>query len=205
MQQILVEYKELLAAADAWFTGCLNFAGDQIRCGQGCSGCCHGLFDITFLDALLLREGAAALPATARALVSANARAQVQRLQKKWPTFGPPYLLNGIPEEEWDSPEENSTPCPLLDDSGRCRVYAFRPLICRLHGLPHVDFDGEIFAEDCCTENFPAADPFALSALRGDFRRLFRAEARLLRELAARLGITGGELDTVICGALLLD
>ncbi len=27
--------------------------------------------------------------------------------------------------------------CPLNFD-GRCRLYAFRPMICRLHGLPHI-------------------------------------------------------------------
>jgi Fe-S-cluster containining protein len=26
--------------------------------------------------------------------------------------------------------------CPLLFD-GKCRLYAFRPMICRMHGLPH--------------------------------------------------------------------
>jgi len=27
-------------------------------------------------------------------------------------------------------------PCPLIED-GRCLLYPFRPMICRLHGLPH--------------------------------------------------------------------
>ncbi|MEH0022434.1 MAG: hypothetical protein V6Z89_22485 [Desulfobacter sp.] len=27
-------------------------------------------------------------------------------------------------------------PCPLLVD-GRCRLYLYRPMICRMHGLPH--------------------------------------------------------------------
>ena len=27
-------------------------------------------------------------------------------------------------------------PCPLLLD-GRCRLYTYRPMICRMHGLPH--------------------------------------------------------------------
>lgn len=28
------------------------------------------------------------------------------------------------------------TPCPLLQ-KGKCRLYTFRPMICRMHGLPH--------------------------------------------------------------------
>jgi Fe-S-cluster containining protein len=203
MQDIVSEYKILLAAADAWFARCLAAGGEQIRCAQGCAGCCHGLFDITFLDALVLQEGLTVLPADERAAVLARAGAQVVRLQRKWPAFGPPYLLNDIPPEEWDSPEENATPCPLLDPAGRCLAYPFRPLTCRLHGLPHVDFSGEIFDEDWCTRNFPDGDPLRLTALYGDFRRLFSEEARLLRKLAKRLDIPGGELDTYIATALM--
>ena len=40
--------------------------------------------------------------------------------------------------------------CPLLDDAGRCRVYAARPLSCRSHGLP-VQFEGR---RDVCELNF---------------------------------------------------
>ncbi len=50
----------------------------------------------------------------------------------------------------------------------------------------------------------PDIDPLVLTELRGDFRRLFSSEARLLRQLAQRLGITGGELDTYIATSLLL-
>ncbi len=204
MEEFRKEYRQLLLAADAWFASCMAVGGAQIRCSGGCAGCCHGLFDITLLDALVLQEGFGAMADADRSLVLAAARNQLARLQKKWPAFKAPYLLNGIPQEEWDSPEENATPCPLLDAHGRCRLYADRPLICRLHGLPHVDFSGEVFDDSWCTRNFPDSDPLAVKELSGDFRRLFRREAQLLHELAERLGIAGGELDTYIATALLI-
>ncbi|MDD9302814.1 MAG: hypothetical protein HUK40_10975 [Desulfobacter sp.] len=34
------------------------------------------------------------------------------------------------------APESQKIPCPLLLD-GKCRLYKFRPMICRMHGLPH--------------------------------------------------------------------
>ena len=33
--------------------------------------------------------------------------------------------------------EEGRARCPLLLE-GRCRLYAYRPMVCRLHGLPHI-------------------------------------------------------------------
>ncbi len=203
--ELLKEYRGLLEAADEWFARCAAAAGTRLRCGEGCAGCCHGLFDVTLLDALVLQEAFALLPAAGREPVLARAHWQLGRLQAKWPDFGHPFLLNELPEAEWDSPEENATPCPLLDAAGRCLAYSGRPLLCRLHGLPHVDLSGEIFADDWCTRNFPGADPLAMPELRGGFRRLFSTEARLLRQLAACLGIGGGELDTYIATALLID
>ena len=202
---LLREYRGLLKAADEWFTRCAAAAGTRLACSEGCAGCCYGLFDVTLLDALVLQEEFTLLPAAKREPVLARARGLLGRLQAKWPAFVQPYLLNGLPEAEWDSPEENATPCPLLDPAGRCLAYTGRPLICRLHGLPHIDLSGEIFADEWCTRNFPDADPLAMPELRGEFRRLFSAEARLLRQLAARLGIAGGELDTYIATALLID
>lgn len=43
--------------------------------------------------------------------------------------------------------------CPLLDEAGRCKVYAARPLICRSHGLPIQV--GPSTQRDVCPLNFP--------------------------------------------------
>jgi Fe-S-cluster containining protein len=206
VEGILADYRALLAEADVWFGRCQEQAPAQIACRTGCSGCCRGLFDITLLDGLLLRAGLVVLQEAERAEVEEKSAAVLARLQQRWPGFGHPFLLNHLPQEEWtELPAEDETPCVLLGADGRCRLYAHRPLICRLHGLPHVDRSGEVFAEEWCTRNFPGAEPMRMPELRWEFRALFTREAALLRRLAARLGRPGGELDTFIPTALLLD
>lgn len=204
---ILEDYRALLAEADAWFSRCLDFAGTRMRCGQGCAGCCRSLFDITLLDAFLLRSALDRLPRGVQKGVLAKARLTAGGLERRWPGFAPPYLLNTLPEEEWtDIPEEDETLCPLLSPEGGCLLYDDRPLTCRLHGLPHVDFSGEVFEEEGCTLNFPGENPLALPELHGAFRELFAREARLIREFsAALLGSPRGEIDTFIPLALLID
>ncbi len=44
-------------------------------------------------------------------------------------------------------------PCPLLED-GACRLYAFRPIICRTHGLPILTREFGNPTIDFCTKNF---------------------------------------------------
>ncbi|MBI5593606.1 MAG: YkgJ family cysteine cluster protein [Deltaproteobacteria bacterium] len=42
-------------------------------------------------------------------------------------------------KSQWESPatpDPSGVMCPL-NEAGRCRLYAHRPMICRLHGIPH--------------------------------------------------------------------
>lgn len=207
LQSILANYRRLLAEIDAWFAACLRAAPQHIVCCSGCSACCRGLFDITLLDAFLLKADFDRLPEARRRPALARAETRLAELRRRWPRFQSPYLLNGLPDEEWtEMPEEDETPCPLLDDDGRCLVYAARPMTCRLHGLPNIDCSGESFSDACCTLNFVGADPLAEAALRWPFRAAFAREIDLFRAFA--LALTGRswlELDTFIPTALLID
>lgn len=204
---ILAAYRRLLGEVDAWFDGCLQAAGPQLACRRGCSDCCRGLFEISLLDAWLLLEAFERLPEATRAAVRKRSAARLAELQRRWPQLRNPYLLNGLPEAEWTAmPEDDPTPCPLLDAAGLCLVYDARPLICRLHGLPNLDLSGEDFDGTVCTLH--PADPLQLPSdlLRWRFRATFAAEVRLLREFSACLtGTETAELDTFIPLALLAD
>ncbi|MCX4243811.1 YkgJ family cysteine cluster protein [Paraliomyxa miuraensis] len=99
---------------------------EHVRCGPGCSDCCHQSFAVSPLEGALLREGLDELPAAAQADIRARARA-------------------------WRP--ERREPCPVLGDDGRCRLYEHRPRICRKYGIPlwHPDRPHEV---RCCPLNF---------------------------------------------------
>lgn len=208
MNEILNQYRGLLAETDQWFHRCLARSGDRIHCAAGCSDCCRGLFDITLLDAALLKEGVDQLDGATREMVLGRCRERLAGMQQLWPDFAHPYLLNYRPEEEWNllMPDDDETPCPLLGPDGRCLVYGYRPMTCRLHGLPHVDLAGEVHHDEWCTLNFVGSDPLADHGIRGDFPRIFREEGRLFRRFTVELlGREFPELDTVIPAAVLID
>ncbi len=206
MQQLFNDYYRLLGRVDTWFVRCLEAVPESIRCAQGCSGCCRGLFDISYLDAQLLRSGFDALPGVLRLEVLGRARSRMLELEGLWPGFAPPYILNDLPTEDWrEMPEQDETPCVLLGDDGLCLIYEHRPLTCRLHGLPQVELSGELFDGDCCSLN--RFSPTTLQALsRLPFGELFREEGRLIQAHAlALLGRSREELDTLIPAAVLID
>ena len=205
---ILDHYQKLLSEVDFWFTHCSLVAGKQIACQRGCSACCRGLFDITLLDARLLREGFELLSQDMQQTVLAAAHQRIAGIRNSWPDFDQPYLFNSYPEEEWDlvMPEDDETPCPLLGQDGLCLVYAHRPMTCRLNGIPLVDTSGEVLFDEWCTLNFTSADPLLMQELRCHFNDIFTQEQLLFMEFTQRLfGKPFNELDTVIPAALLID
>jgi len=208
MQDVLERYGVLLREVDNWFAGCVGWHGDLISCTRGCSECCRGLFDITLLDALYLRQGFELLTEETQRKVLEKSRRRLDGLAATWPEFKSPWTLNHMPESTWDEmmPEEDETPCPLLSDDGHCLVYAHRPMTCRLNGIPLIDSSGEELFDEWCTLNFRDCDPLTFKDIRHPFNDLFGQELLLFRELTRRLlGEATSELDTIIPAAVLLD
>lgn len=207
LDDIALQYKGVLETVDAWFSRCKLEVGELILCDKGCSSCCRGLFDITLIDAYLLQLGFSQLSETRRRQVIDKAEDRLRQLQQQWPDFTHPYVLNAMPDQVWtEMPEEDQTPCPLLGEDGSCLVYAWRPLVCRQHGLPNIDLSGACFSELYCTLNFAGIDPLAMPQLRGEFQRLFEREMELFGAFTSVLfGAPINEADTFIPTALLID
>lgn len=208
LSEIVTRYQNLLQNIDQWFGTVIDRYPEHIRCTGGCSGCCRGLFDITLLDAILLRQGFDLLPESSRDDVRQKSLERLVELKRLWPELSPPFMLNHHTEDDWEElmPDDDETPCPLLDDQGRCMVYERRPMTCRLHGLPLVDISGTVMHDEWCTENFSKVNPLVMPGLAAPFDEIFRQEVYLGRELAkGLLGEVVLELDTLIPLAILVD
>ncbi|KAF0240374.1 MAG: hypothetical protein FD180_4961 [Planctomycetota bacterium] len=158
----LDDYRKLLSEVDVWFRSVQAKHGRHMKCGSGCSDCCHGVFDIGPHDIELVRAAYRRLPEAERAVVREAALRQVDALGLK-----PPYELDGLPEAEVDGLTERlgPVPCPLLDAEGRCRIYADRPSTCRFMGLPLVDAEDGVVHGEWCEKNFEGVDPLRLSGM----------------------------------------
>ncbi|MDD2308748.1 MAG: YkgJ family cysteine cluster protein [Desulfuromonadaceae bacterium] len=208
MEALLDRYGILLDEVDAWFRRCTELHSDLISCHHGCSACCRGLFDITLLDAFYLKRGFDRLPEPLKAEIVAAASQRLELLSGINPAFVEPWLLNGIPENDWDAlmPEEDETPCLLLSKTGGCLVYAHRPMTCRLNGIPLIDVSGEELFDEWCTMNFTEEDPRHLTDLRFGFTQLFTRELHQFRELLLLLtGTALNEVDLFIPAAIVMD
>ena len=191
---------ELVQIIDANFADAARRAGEYLACRIGCTQCCHGAFAINALDALRLKSGIDALHTTDPAiamLVKQRAQAWIATHAADFPGNAQTGLL-GASEEEQARFEgfANDAPCPALDPStGRCDVYAWRPMTCRLFGPPvrSINDDGDEGLGHCelC---FTAASSEEIAA----------AEMRVPHELEAKLlAKIGEDRETVVAFALL--
>ncbi len=136
--------RRLLRVVDEAMAEAAARADAHLACRPGCTECCHGPFPINELDARRLRQGLAELaarePERARA-VAGRAQAQIPLLREGFPGDQRTGVLTD--EEIGDEAVEayfarhGALPCPALDpETGRCDLYAWRPLTCRTFGPP---------------------------------------------------------------------
>ncbi len=188
---------ELVQIMDSALGDAARRAGAWLVCRIGCTQCCHGAFAINALDSERLRVGMDALRASDSALA-----AEVQRRAEAWlDEYGPGFPgdmktgILGTSAEEQERFEEfaNDAPCPALDSgTGRCDVYAWRPMTCRVFGPPVRVGDGD--ALGCCELCFAGATEEEIAA----------CEMPLPHELEAELvDEVGRPGETIVAFALM--
>jgi Fe-S-cluster containining protein len=172
-------------------------AGDRLVCKLGCTQCCHGAFVLSPLDVLRLRAGMETLRATEPELaaeIAHRAGMWVVEHGAEFPGDVETGMLGNSPEErERFESFANAAACPALDPAtGRCDVYAWRPMTCRVFGPPVRMGDGAALAH--CELNFVGASEEEVAAC--EMPLAYDLEAELLEEIPSKD-------ETVVAFALL--
>jgi Fe-S-cluster containining protein len=136
------QYERLVITADEAFGKIEKEYTDSVNCKIHCTECCYALFDLSFVEAVYIHHRFyEALPENRRSEILEKANKSdrlIYKIKKK------AFKEFESGKSEADILSEMATErvaCPLLDDMGRCELYAFRPITCRLYGIP-VDIGG---------------------------------------------------------------
>ena len=181
---------ELFPIIDAALASAAERSGAWLACRPGCHQCCVGIFAISQLDAVALREGLAAAPADVAGRIRERAAASRERLLAEgFPGDSDTGIL--FTEEHHEAAFEyfaNDEPCPVLDPvTGTCDLYAARPVQCRTFGPPVRDVDGDLTVCELCFVDAPAEE-----VERCEMDQGWRGEEdRLVEEIEAREGCAG--------------
>jgi Fe-S-cluster containining protein len=199
LSAIFARYEALAADADAVFARMRVDFPAAIACREGCSACCHALFDLPLVEAAYLnRAFNAAYPhglersgMLEKADQADRAIHKIKRraFREEQAGTATSVILEGLGREK--------IRCPLLtaDASGegaeRCALYAARPLTCRLYGLPTA-IDGKGHA--CALSGFDPGQRYPTVKMETLYARL----ASLSLDLARRAGSGYSRIHTVL-------
>jgi len=190
------EDRTLLAAVHEALSQGQRALADRLDFGRGCPRCCYGPFPINVLDARRLRRGLAELAAREpgrAAAVAARARAQAERFAPEFPG------RDGVLTEDDDAVEAfcarfAAEPCPALHGAtGRCELYASRPIACRTFGPPVRIGSQDLPPCDWCFSGTPEDASRATAVVDAEGRE---------DALLTRIEEAGARGDTVIALAL---
>jgi Fe-S-cluster containining protein len=196
------KYEELVAAADKAFERVSNAFEECVKCKPSCSDCCFALFDLTLIEALYINHKFNRLvkgSERAELFEKANrADRRIHRLKRR--AFK--SLQEGKDEAEVLAELSlDRVRCPLLNEKDLCEMYDFRPITCRVYGIPFAIGDS---GHTCGLSGFEPGNEYPTVNLSNITARLQEISAELLRDLKSR-NIRLADLLVPLSMALITD
>ncbi len=133
------KYETLVKAVDTVFEQVQEKHPDCVKCEVECADCCHAVFDLTLIEALYINhkfnEKYQDKPEERSALIEEANKADRQAYKIKRQAFKDKEAGKSEDEIVRDLAKVRLR-CPLLNTLERCDMYEYRPITCRLYGIP---------------------------------------------------------------------
>ena len=196
------EYERLSMTAEETFKKMEREYGDCVTCKIGCTDCCYALFDLSLIEAIYINRrfhevlgDEKKLQLLERANQSDRAVHKIKRKAYK------AYEAGKSEDEVFEQIALEKVRCPLLNDEGRCELYAFRPITCRLYGIPTA-IGGK--GRTCGKSNFKKGRSYPTVQLEVIHKKLYEISSDLARTIRSKyIGL--GELLVPLSMALLTE
>jgi Fe-S-cluster containining protein len=178
------KYEALVATAEAAFERVKQAYADCVKCEQGCADCCHALFDLTFIEALYIQY---------KFSERFKGKHKVELLEKANRADRRIYKLKRQAFRDFQSGKNEGEilvamaferlRCPLLNAKDLCDLYEYRPITCRLYGIPTaIGSTGHT----CGKSGFNQGEKYPTIHLDAVHSRLQQISAELLRDIKSK-------------------
>jgi Fe-S-cluster containining protein len=196
------EYEALVVVAEAIFDRVRDQYPECVQCRSACDDCCYAMFDVSLIEALYINhQFAKSVTGDARETLLEEAN-KADRLVHRIKRQAVKAVEAGQPESEvLTKLGAERVRCPLLSEERQCRLYAHRPITCRLYGIPTRIGDK---AHTCSLSAFQPGESYPTVNLEPIQRRLLDISTRLVADIQSRFkGL--GELLVPLSMALLTE
>jgi Fe-S-cluster containining protein len=178
------QYEEVLATADKVFERVKSEHPGCVKCKTTCSDCCNALFDLYLIEALYINDkfNKKFKDGERERIVekSNTADRTIHKLKRK----AYKDLESGKDENEILSKmAEERVRCPLLNDDDMCDLYEYRPITCRLYGIP-ISIGGA--SHTCGLSAFAEGKQYPTVNLEKIQNKLYEISVELVKEIKSR-------------------
>ncbi len=184
------KYEQLMQGVDKIFQRMSNDYPGEVKCSNGCTDCCFALFDLTLVEALYLNRQFQELGQDVKNMILVEADKADRKTHKIKRKLFKAHEGGASEEEILKSAGQERVQCPLLVED-RCVLYEFRPLTCRLYGLPMKVGESTV---SCSRSGFEPGVQYPTV----DMQKLHEQLLHLSQELAKGIGTRYAELHTVL-------
>jgi Fe-S-cluster containining protein len=168
-------YELLVDKAEAAFHETTARYGRCVTCRRQCSDCCHAIFGLFLIEAIYLQDHFARLSDPQQEDVLRRCRQadeELEDMKRRFQAEGrdPQSAMNALARERMQ--------CPLLDENQDCTLYRYRPITCRVYGIPTA-VHGKVRV--CGKTRFEKGQSYPVFDLDGAYRDLHVLSMELLK------------------------
>nr|HID58791.1 hypothetical protein [Desulfobacterales bacterium] len=176
LHNLFERYKLLVKKADHAFLIMKRDYGDFIRCRIHCSDCCHAIFGLFLIEAAYIkhhfsqlnrnekREAILRAERSDKDLLEIEERLKVYENNQRMRVF---------------ALSKERVRCPLLDQNQECILYPFRPITCRVYGIPTaIHGKGRV----CSMAAFKKGETYPTFDMDATYRELYHLSNELLMQ-----------------------
>jgi Fe-S-cluster containining protein len=174
LTQLFRSYELLVDKADAAFRKMEKEHGACINCERHCSDCCHAVFGLFLIEAAYIKQHFDQLESKIgrEALLRCNdTERALKRLEIRLQKYEEDPQMQALVLAR------ERIRCPLLDGNLDCILYPYRPITCRVYGIP-TRIQGK--ARVCGKAGFKKGESYPAFDLDGVYRDLHAMSKELL-------------------------
>ena len=178
------KYKELSVAADGVFNRVTKEYPECVKCKIECSDCCHALFDLTLIEAIYINH---------QFNNQFDGKERDKIIEKANSADRDIYKLKRKAHKELEAGKNETdilmkmaferVRCPLLNENERCDLYEYRPITCRLYGLP-TSIGG--ISHTCGQSGFVEGKKYPTVKLDIIHNKLYDISAQFVKEIKSK-------------------
>ena len=195
-------YENLRARADKAFDQVKEQFPDLVVCKQSCADCCHALFDLSLIEAMYINSRFHSAFDGKKFDALLAAADQADRITYKIKRNAYRSLEQGKSSDDiLQHLASQRVRCPMLSENNLCSIYDFRPITCRLYGMP-MAIGGK--GHTCGLTGFIPGHSYPTMNMDQMLNKLLAISAEFTRDMESR-HIKMGEILVPLSMALLTD